>query len=231
MTNPNLEMLRIAVKNLDTLADELVFVGGCTTGLFITDEGAAEVRSTDDVDTIVEASSYAQYNIFSERLQAVGFRIDTSKGAPTCRWVKENTVLDVMPLDEKTLGFTNTWYKPALETAVEREIFPGVIIKVITPPYFCATKFEAFDGRGNGDYLASHDLEDIITVIDGRVELIDEIRQAPENVRSYIAAKTGALLNNRKFLDAVPGHLNDATEGRLRILMDRLTQIAGFVST
>jgi len=42
MTNPNLEMLRIAIENLGELADEMVFVGGCTTGLLITDEGAAE---------------------------------------------------------------------------------------------------------------------------------------------------------------------------------------------
>ena len=42
MTNPNLEMLRIAVENLGKLADEMVFVGGCTTGLLITNEGAAE---------------------------------------------------------------------------------------------------------------------------------------------------------------------------------------------
>jgi hypothetical protein len=54
MTHPNLEMLRIAVENLGTLADEMVFVGGCTTGLLINDEGAApEVRATDDVDSIV----------------------------------------------------------------------------------------------------------------------------------------------------------------------------------
>jgi hypothetical protein len=40
MTHPNLEMLRSAVVNLGDLADEMVFVGGCTTGLLITDEGA-----------------------------------------------------------------------------------------------------------------------------------------------------------------------------------------------
>ena len=60
MSNLNLEMLRIAVENLGKLADEMVFVGGCTTGLLITDEGAAEVRPTDDVDSIVEITSYGQ---------------------------------------------------------------------------------------------------------------------------------------------------------------------------
>ncbi len=102
MTHPNLEMLRTAVKNLGDLAAEMVFVGGCTTGLLITDEGAAEVRATDDVDSIVEVTSYSQYNTFSEKLKKIGFREDTREGAPTCRWVKGETVLDVMPLDAKS---------------------------------------------------------------------------------------------------------------------------------
>lgn len=162
MTNPNLEMLRVAVENLGELTAEMVFVGGCTTGLFITDEGAAEVRATNDVDTIIEVTSYAEYNIFAEKLKKISFREDTREGAPICRWVKEDTVLDVMPLDEKVLGFTNRWYKPAIEAAEEREILPGMTIKVISSPYFCATKLEAFDGRGADDYLASHDLEDMV---------------------------------------------------------------------
>jgi predicted nucleotidyltransferase len=194
MTHPNLEMLREAVRNLGELAEEMVFVGGCTTSLLITDEGAAEVRAIDDVDSIVEVTSYAQYNTFAERLKAVDFREDTRDGAPTCRWVKEETVLDVMPLDEKVLGFTNRWYKPAIEAAEEREILPGMTIKVVSTPYFCATKLEAFDGRGAGDYLASHDLEDIITVIDGRAEIIEEISRAPEDVRTYTSGKIAALL-------------------------------------
>lgn len=41
-------------------------------------------------------------------------------------------------------------------------------------PYFCATKLEAFGGRGKNDYLASHDLEDLITVVDGRPELLED---------------------------------------------------------
>ncbi len=94
MTNPSLEMLRIAVENLGDLADEMVFVGGCTTGLFITDEGAAEVHTTDDVDSIVEVTSYGQYNTFAEKLKKIDFREDTREGAPTCRWVKGETVLD-----------------------------------------------------------------------------------------------------------------------------------------
>jgi hypothetical protein len=46
---------------LKPLLPEIVFVGGCTTGVLITDPAAAPVRATDDVDVIVEIASYAAY--------------------------------------------------------------------------------------------------------------------------------------------------------------------------
>jgi hypothetical protein len=72
--NPNLELLLETARHLRPLLDEVVFVGGCTTALLITDLGAAAVRTTYDVDVIVEITSYADYAIFSERLRALGFR-------------------------------------------------------------------------------------------------------------------------------------------------------------
>jgi hypothetical protein len=84
-----------------------VFVGGCTTALLITDTAAAEVRPTYDVDAIAEITSYSEYEKFSERLRQSGFEADQSEGAPICRWVHEHIRLDLMPIDEKILGFSN----------------------------------------------------------------------------------------------------------------------------
>lgn len=113
-----------------------------------------------------------------------------------------------------------------METAERREILLGAAIRVVTSPYFCATKIEAFEGRGKEDYPASQDLEDIIAVIDGRVELIAEIAQSADNIRSYIAAKISVWLNNDKFVDALPGHLGERGGERIKFTMDRLEQIA-----
>ena len=71
-----------------------------------------------------------------------------------------------MPLNKNILGFSNRWYQAAIETAQERELEKGRLIKIVTAPLFCATKLEAFRGRGSGDYFASHDLEDVVSVID-----------------------------------------------------------------
>lgn len=60
------------------------------------------------------------------------------------------------------------------------------LIWLANPEYFIATKLEAFLGRGNEDYILSHAIEDIITVIDGRPQLRGEIEQASESVRTHI---------------------------------------------
>ena len=48
--NPNLEKLMLAVDQLGQLADERVFLGGCATGLLITDPAAPPIRVTQYVD-------------------------------------------------------------------------------------------------------------------------------------------------------------------------------------
>lgn len=227
MPNFNIELLKEVAKRPSPLLREVVFVRGCTTSLFITDEAAPEVRPTFDVDVIAEIRSYADYATFSERLRAIGFREDTSKGAPLCRWVIDEKKLDVMPLEERILGFTNQWYRSAMDTAKEIELEPGLRIRVVTAPFFVATKLEAFRGRGRGDYTSSHDLEDLLTVIDGREAIVAEIASASE-VRIYIAEQFRIFLETRAFVEALPGYfLPDASsQGRLPILLDRIRKIA-----
>jgi len=227
MSKHNLALLGEAARLLSPLLGELVFVGGSTTALLITDKAAAEVRPTYDVDAIAEISSYAAYADFSERLRRCGFSEDVSEGAPICRWRLKKTILDVMPLDEKILGFSNRWYKPAMDSAVVHELEPGLRVRVVTAVYFCATKLEAFAGRGKHDYQSSHDLEDLMAVMDGRPELAEEIRSGPEDVRAYIGAEFRKLLATPEFLDALPGYLlpDQASQARVSILLERLRKI------
>ncbi len=205
-----------------------MFVGGCTTGLLITDKAAADVRPTYDVDAIAEITSYMGYTEFSERLKAIGFREDTREGAPLCRWRQETTTLDVMPLDGKILGFRNTWYGPAMESAELRELEPGLKILSVNAVYFCASKLEAFGDRGKNDYLGSRDLEDVIAIVDGRAELLREIQAARNDVRSYLAQEIAKLRGAREFLDALPGHLppDAASQERTGTILARLKEIA-----
>jgi hypothetical protein len=227
MANPNYQLLIDAAKLLKPLLGELVFVGGCTTGLLITDKAAGDVRPTFDVDAIAEVTSYVGYTELSERLKKLGFREDTREGAPRCRWRQETTTLDVMPVDGTLMGFRNMWYGPAMRSAELRELEPGLEILVVNSAYFCASKLEAFHDRGKGDYLGSRDLEDVVSVVDGRPELVAELRAAESDVRSYIAHELGKLYDSRGFLDALPGHLppDGASQERIGTVLARFKEI------
>ena len=137
-------------------------------------------------------------------------------------------MLDVMPSEPGILGFHNRWYPLAVKTATRVRLPDGREIPVITAPLFVATKFEAFHGRGKNDYLASHDLEDLITVIDGRQELIEEIQNSDRELRHYIAVELSKLLDERDFQLALPGQLpgDAASQARLSELMRRMRMIA-----
>ena len=108
------------------------------------------------------------------------------------------------------------------------ELKPDLRVRVVTGVFFCATKFEAFAGRGRGDYQSSHDLEDLIAVVDGRAELVKEILAGPEDVRAYIASEITKLLATQAFADALPGYLlpDQASQARVSILLERLKKIA-----
>jgi hypothetical protein len=228
MHDSNRDQLMEAAKVLRPLLGELVFVGGCVTGLLITDKAAGDPRSTLDVDAIAEITSYAQYAEFGERLRALGFSEDTSEGAPLCRWVHRHTILDVMPLDEKILGFSNRWYKAAMESSMLKRLSTTLAIRVVTAPLFIATKLEAFRGRGMGDFLGSHDMEDLIAVIDGRAALLTEVRREREPLRAYLQAEVRKLLATRGFLDALPGYLlpDAASQSRIDVVLERLEGLA-----
>jgi hypothetical protein len=227
VADPNRALFESVVQLLAPVLDDLVFVGGCMTGLFITDPAAGGVRPTKDVDAIVDVTSYAQYTALSERLRALGLAEDTTPGAPLCRWRRDDLIVDVMPVNERVLGFSNRWYATAIETAQTLDI-AGHEVQVVTPALFVATKLEAFHGRGDDDVVTSHDLEDIIAVIDGRQELASEVAAAPTDVRDYVASELRALLEDRDFVEALGGFLlpDPASQERRGLLERRLRSLA-----
>ena len=77
---------------------------------------------------------------------------------------------------------------------------------VMPPDYDPAKKLEA---------LSSHDLEDLMAVVDGRVELVEEIHAGAADVRAYIAAEIRKLLAIPEFLDALQATCSPTKRARL----------------
>jgi predicted nucleotidyltransferase len=225
--NPNLQILEMAVDQLGPLADDMVFLGGCATGLLLTDVAAPPIRVTQDVDVITEVASLGDYHRLSGQLRKRGFKEDQSPDAPICRWVAADVVLDVMPTRPEILGFGNEWYQPALDAAVAVALPSGKRIRMVTAPYFLATKLAAFNSRGKGDYVMSHDMEDIVAVLDGRPEIVDEVKRTDEILRKHLMTRFAALLRDTDFVAALPGHLpgDAASQARTLLVMERITEI------
>ena len=220
------EMLMQVARALGTeLRSRMVFVGGCTTGLLLTDAFTLEqVRHTDDVDLIVHVMGYGGFQQLKEQLKTKGFSEsspDPDEDFPICAMKLGELRVDFMPDDEAVLGFTNRWYKAAVTTATHYTLTDDITINLVTPVYFIATKLEAYKGRGKGDVMASRDIEDILNLLDGRPELMGEIQAAPTELQHYIATEIAQLLTIRGFEYAVASQAGGAQE-REELIFERL---------
>ena len=97
------------------------------------------------------------------------------------------------------LGFSNYWYEQAITHKVRYCLPNKLEINILESPYFLATKFEAYKGRGNNDPLMSKDIEDILTVCMGRSTLVEEIYSSPQELKDYLSHVLAELQNHNEF--------------------------------
>jgi len=213
--DPNVGSVELVAAALGELREELVLVGGCAASLLIDAPTALPPRVTYDVDLIAVVTALPGYHRLEERFAERGFERDTSPDAPICRWRIRNLIVDLMPTDERVLGFSNRWYAEAAASANRCVLPSGTAIRLIAAPVLAATKFEAFRDRGHSDVLASHDLEDIINVVEGRTAFIEEVRKAQPELRAYLANQFAGLIAMRNFFELLPGLVaHDALHAR-----------------
>ena len=219
----NLAQLESIALALGELLPQVTFVGGSTTALLVDEAAYFGIRKTDDVDVIIDAISLPDYHRFANKLRKLGFREDVD--GPICRWLFDSDAgivkLDIMPVDEKIIGFSNRWYEAAINQASDVSLPGGAVIRVISPVYFMATKFEAFSGRGKGNFY-SHDLEDVVFVMENRDRLIFELMDSGEELKQYFSGQASLLLTD-EFLNVLPGLLSNpdsatAVENSLKIM-------------
>lgn len=216
-------------KDILAIADALndfphafVLVGGAAVPFLLTDP-VVSARSTKDFDIVVRIATRGEYYDVERWLRNHGFT-ETEEG-PICRWKLDSYLVDVMPTSEEVLGFSNQWYETVLDSAIDHELEEGVSIPVAAAPSFIGAKIEAFRNRGDDDYYASPDLEDIVTVLNGRPEIVEEFGATSNALLSYVAAAFEDWLGNRTFKNALPGHLPHTEPGadRTDIVKNRMT--------
>lgn len=163
-----------------------------------------------------------------ERLRTKGFAEAAGEDV-ICRWTHGRLLLDVMPTDPAVLSFSNPWYPLAAASAQPYTLPSGATVRLVSAPLLLATKLVSFHDRGHSDtglldYL-HHDLEDIITVVNGRPGLLDEVQHSPTEVQGFLSDEFDQLLMDGAFLAKLPWLL--AEPDREELVLERLRRLAG----
>ena len=205
---------------------DFAFLGGSVLSLLVSDPTVDAIRVTKDLDIVVGVRTRKEFHREERELETRGFRHDTSEDAPICRWLVDDVVVDVLPAREEVLGWKSKWFEQALLAAQMMEI-DGHQVKVVTAPFFVALKLEAFEDRGEGDFISSTDFEDVICLFNGRRNVLDEILAEPI-VRAGIAEKFARYVKNADLQDAVMGFVQTEAdpEERYKAIMSAFRQLA-----
>ncbi len=197
-------MLARVARGLGDLKDEVVFVGGSVAELYADDPAASDIRPTMDVDCVVELSTRKGYYELEDALRQRGFKNDTTPGAPICRWIFEDIIVDVMPDDVTVLGFSNRWYGPGIEHRIKMTLPDGIWVYVFSVEYYLAAKFQAMLSRGGNDLRTSHDFEDIVYILDNCVGLVEQVVESNDQaLREYLREQCTALLANPNIQESI----------------------------
>ena len=211
-------------KALGPLNEQVVYVGGAVVSLYVNDPAAEDARPTKDVDISVAIASLGELESLREALTRKGF-IQSPEDNVVCRFRYEGTKVDVMSTQAIGWAPANQWFAPgfAQRETIDNKSLP---IYILPLPYFLASKFSAFEDRGAKDPRTSHDLEDIVYVLDNRIDITEQLIQAPKDVKSYLQTAFTAILEDTVKQEAILGYLPYNGQGeRFARIMECLKEI------
>ncbi len=201
----NLTRLKTVHHAWKELQSKIVYVGGATLSLYAT-RPTFDVRPTDDIDVIIEIYSFAENAKLAIKLLEIGFQPQTESSI-ICRYSIKGISIDIMPTQLSNFGTHNIWYQEGFLYAQSYKIDESTIIKILSAPYFIATKMEAFKSRGQNDGRTSHDFEDIIYILENRHTVWTELAEAPPRVKLYLIHEFYKLSKKHDFFEWINCHV------------------------
>ncbi|HEY9005269.1 nucleotidyl transferase AbiEii/AbiGii toxin family protein [Ohtaekwangia sp.] len=221
----NIEVVKKIAIALKHLRQKVAFVGGAMISVYADDPAADEVRPTMDIDLSLTLEGYAAWAKLQDELTTLGFSPDQSSHV-ICRFKYEDVTVDIMPDDENVIGFSNPWYKPGLQKIQPHAIANDLDVNILPLAYFLATKFSAFNGRGKGNYITSHDFEDIVYLTDNAISLVKQISESEADVREYLKKEYQTIWKNSNRREIISCHLQPLIRSaRLKVIEEKIKQI------
>ena len=226
----NIAMIETIADALGDLKEKVIFVGGSVAELYADFPEVSDIRPTKDVDCFLELHTYFQYTKFEDEIRRLGFKDDTTQGAPLCRKIYHGINVDFMPNDEKVLGFSNRWYADGIMHKKQKILPNGTSIYILQIEYYLASKFEALNNRGGKDIRTSYDWEDIVYIMDNCTELINSIKQCDNShIVEYFQEQYRKLLKNNNIREivytALPYNSDEESIHKILAIMNEIAVI------
>ena len=219
----NIAVVAEVAEALQDLKEHIVFVGGAVVSLYADDSAVDEIRPTLDVDLTMNIINLRHWQEVQEKLATLGFYPDPY-GHAICSFKYKDIPIDIMAIEDSPFGPAIRWYRIGFENlwtvkARNQEI------KILSPPCFLATKFEAFNSRGT-DYRTSHDIEDIVYVIDNRIQIVEEIARDDIRIATFIKQQLRKIDQMGLLQEFLVAHIHPLMqEERMPIMQEKLVQI------
>lgn len=210
---------------LGELNEKVIYVGGATVGLYINDPAAEDVRPTKDVDISIKVASFVELEDIREQLTDKGFK-QSSDLDVICRFKLEDILVDVMATKPIAWAPANPWFEKGFEK-LEKTKVNDITIQIMPLTFFLASKFTAYHDRGGNDPRFSHDLEDIIYIIDNRTDWHQIlINEQDQEVKEFLINEFSNILTSNKMQEAILGNLFYETQDkRYGMIMDKINQV------
>jgi hypothetical protein len=214
------EELALALKDLK---DQIIFVGGAVVSLYADDPVADEIRPTSDIDMTINLVNFSSWTLFQMNLAELGIHPDPF-GHSICSYKYKDILVDIIPATDSRVAESNRWYKYGFENLWTVKA-KNTRIKILPSPCYLASKFEAFNNRGK-DYRTSHDFEDIIYVLDNRMNILDDITLAHKDVREFLKQELSGIISDPFLDDILMAHIHPILlEERGPLLIKKINQI------
>ena len=223
-------LIRVARALAPIREQRFVFAGASILPLLLDDPAAPPPRFTVDVDTAVDVLSYFEWDRLQSRLYECGLVV---RGNPAvgkgriCLFYLEEIEVDIMPVRLQSILRPSRMLELGFQFAEPYFLADDLEILSLSAPSLLAAKLEAFADRGLHDPLMSKDLDDIVALLDRRLDIGDQVSAAPEEMRHFIAIAMRQLLGDGHLLDVISDLLGDRERERRTIeLMRRLTSMS-----
>jgi len=219
----NLGVVGEVAEALGELNKIVVFVGGAVVSVYADDDAADEVRPTQDIDLTLKLFDLNQQDL-DKQLAKLGFHPDM-QGHAICSYKYNDIAIDIMASTDTMRGETNRWFAQGFDSLQKITINENDI-QILSAPYYLATKFEAFNHRGNNDYRTSHDFEDIVYVLDNRLDIINEITQSDKPVKYFLQDELRKIMKSDYAEEILSAHLHPLiVEERYPMLLAKIIEI------